>query len=70
MVNEQDLYEACKNHVIAGAALDAVVHRTHSSGYAAGVITLDNVLITPHVGGNTVEAAMRTSYICNGNCEM
>ena len=61
VVNEQDLYEACKNHVIAGAALDAVVHEPILPDMP--LITLDNVLITPHVGGNTVEAAMRASYM-------
>lgn len=61
VVNEQDLYEACKNHVIAGAALDAVVHEPILPDMP--LITLDNVLITPHVGSNTVEAAMRASYM-------
>lgn len=61
LVNEADLYEACKNHVIAGAALDAIVHEPILPDMP--LVNLDNVLITPHVGGNTIEAAMRASYM-------
>ncbi len=61
LVNESDLYDACKNHVIAGAALDAIVHEPILPDMP--LVNLDNVLITPHVGGNTVEAAMRASYM-------
>lgn len=61
LVNEEDLYEACKNGVIAGAALDAIKKEPIVPGMP--LTTLDNVLITPHVGGNSVEAAMRASYM-------
>lgn len=61
LVNEADLYEACKNGVIAGAGLDAIAHEPILPDMP--LATLDNVLITPHVGGNTVEAAMRASYM-------
>lgn len=61
LVNEKDLYEACKNHVIAGAALDAIAKEPIEPNMP--LATLDNVLITPHVGGNTIEAAERASYM-------
>ena len=61
LVNEADLYDACKNGVIAGAGLDAVAHEPIDPDMP--LLTLKNVLITPHVGGNTVEAAMRASYM-------
>ena len=61
LVNETDLYDACKNGVIAGAGLDAVAHEPIAPNHP--LLQLENVLITPHVGGNTVEAAMRASYM-------
>lgn len=59
-VVEEDLYEACKNGVIAGAGLDAI--RQEPVDPANPLLTLDNVIIYPHIGGNTTEAAHRASY--------
>ena len=59
-VVEEDLYEACKNGVIAGAGLDAI--RQEPVDPANPLLTLDNVIIYPHIGGNTAEAAHRASY--------
>ena len=59
-VNENDLYEACKNGVIAGAGLDAI--KKEPVDPANPLLTLDNIIIYPHIGGNTVEAAHRASY--------
>ena len=60
LVREDDLYEACKTGVIAGAGLDAI--RQEPVDPANPLLTLDNVIIYPHIGGNTVEAAHRASY--------
>lgn len=60
LVVEEDLYEACKNGVIAGAGLDAI--RKEPVDPANPLLTLDNVIIYPHIGGNTFEAAHRASY--------
>ena len=60
LVDEQALYEACKNGIIAGAGLDAI--RKEPVDPANPLLTLDNVIIYPHIGGNTVEAAHRASY--------
>ena len=59
-VDEAALYEACKNGVIAGAGLDAI--RQEPVDPAFPLLELDNVVIYPHIGGNTVEAAHRASY--------
>lgn len=61
LVNEDDLFEACKKGVIAGAGLDVIAHEPMLPDNPLS--TLENVLITPHVGGNTVEAAVRASYM-------
>lgn len=59
-VIENDLYEACRDGVIAGAGLDAIAKEPVDP--ANPLLTLDNVIIYPHIGGNTVEAAHRASY--------
>ena len=60
LVVEQDLYEACRDGVIAGAGLDAI--RQEPVDPKNPLLTLDNVIIYPHIGGNTSEAAHRASY--------
>lgn len=59
-VVEEDLYDACKNGMIAGAGLDAI--RKEPVDPNNPLLTLDNVIIYPHIGGNTTEAAHRASY--------
>lgn len=59
-VDENALYEACRDGVIAGAGLDAI--RQEPVDPANPLLTLDNVIIYPHIGGNTIEAAHRASY--------
>ena len=60
LVVEEDLYEACRDGVIAGAGLDAI--RQEPVDPKNPLLTLDNVIIYPHIGGNTTEAAHRASY--------
>ena len=59
-VDEAALYEACKNGVIAGAGLDAIRQEPVDPSFP--LLELDNVIIYPHIGGNTTEAAHRASY--------
>lgn len=59
-VDEDALYEACKNGTIAGAGLDAIKQEPVSPDFP--LLSLDNVIIYPHIGGNTTEAAHRASY--------
>jgi len=53
IVNEADLYEALKNGKVAGAALD--VFEKEPPGESP-LLTLDNVICTPHLGAATEEA--------------
>ena len=55
VVDEDALYEACKNGKVLGAALD--VYR--SEPYKGKLLELDNVYFTPHLGASTKEAQAR-----------
>ena len=59
-VDEDALYEACKNGTICGAGLDA--NKQEPVDPNLPLLSLDNVIIYPHIGGNTTEAAHRASY--------
>jgi D-3-phosphoglycerate dehydrogenase / 2-oxoglutarate reductase len=53
IINEQDLYEAIKNGKVAGAALDVFEKEPPADN---PLLTLDNVICTPHLGASTEEA--------------
>lgn len=53
IINEYDLYEALKSKLILGAGLDTLEQEPPFKDNP--LLTLDNVVITPHVGGNTVD---------------
>lgn len=59
VVNENDLYEACKNHVIAGAGLDVLQQEPVDPKNP--ILYLDNVVVSPHIGAATKEATDRAS---------
>ncbi|MCL2143066.1 MAG: phosphoglycerate dehydrogenase [Methanomassiliicoccaceae archaeon] len=59
IVNEDDLYDALKNKVIAGAAFDVFVDEPLKEG--SKLIELDNLVMTPHLGASTVEAQEKVS---------
>ena len=59
-VDETALYEACRDGIIAGAGLDAI--QKEPVDPKNPLLTLDNMIIYPHIGGNTTEAAHRASY--------
>jgi glyoxylate reductase len=52
VVDEAALAWALQQHLIAGAALDVYEHEPRVQG---DLLTLDNVLLTPHMGSGTVE---------------
>ncbi|TRO54173.1 D-glycerate dehydrogenase [Candidatus Bathyarchaeota archaeon] len=53
VVDEKALYNALKNRTIAGAALD--VHEKEPVDLDDPLLTLDNVIMTPHIASATVE---------------
>lgn len=53
VVDEAALHDACKNGRIAGAALDVFASEPLNG---SGLLELNNVIVTPHLGGTTHEA--------------
>jgi len=52
IVNEEDLYDALKNKMIAGAAVDVF----EEEPYNGSLCTLDNCLLTCHMGASTIDS--------------
>jgi phosphoglycerate dehydrogenase-like enzyme len=56
IINEDDLYEALRARIIAGAALDALeVEPPTKERYGNTFYRLDNLIVTPHIGAATHE---------------
>jgi len=53
VIKEDDLVYALKNKMIAGAALDVFEVEPPTN---KELLSLDNVILTPHIGGETAEA--------------
>ncbi|MDD3164894.1 MAG: phosphoglycerate dehydrogenase [Oscillospiraceae bacterium] len=64
-VNENDLYDALKSGHLAGAAIDVVEHEPCTPD--SPLLTLDNFMITPHMGMYSEEAVGAVSLICAKN---
>ncbi len=60
IVNEDDLYTALKEKIIAGAAFDVWCNEPLDESEKK-LLTLDNLVTTPHLGASTVEAQERVS---------
>lgn len=56
VVNEQDLYQALVGGKLFGAAIDVWANEPAIANNP--LLSLDNVVATPHVGGGTVDAAI------------
>lgn len=65
IVNEHDLYEALVSGRIAGAAMD--VSEVEPMPAQNPLLTLDNVIVTPHIGMYSKEAIGAVSLICAQN---
>lgn len=64
IVDENALADALKNHEIAGAALDVYEHEPNVT---PELKSMDNVILTPHIGNATVEARDSMAEICADN---
>jgi D-3-phosphoglycerate dehydrogenase len=62
-VDEQALYNALKEHQIAGAVLDVYVDEPKADGaeFKTKLRELDNVVLSSHLGASTIEAQRETS---------
>lgn len=68
VVDEAALIEALDSGQLAGAALDVIEneHAHHDNPLIAYARKHDNLLITPHIGGNTVESFVKTEvFVAN-----
>lgn len=61
LVNQHDLFDALRRHAIAGAALD--VFEAEPIMEAAEFEKLDNILVTPHIAGDTVSAVPDSPFL-------
>lgn len=60
IVNEDDLYTALHDHIIAGAAFDVWCNEPLTDAEKK-LLELDNLVTTPHLGASTVEAQERVA---------
>ena len=64
LVDEEALFEALRDGFIAGAGLDAYVTEPPTGNQ---LLTLSNVVATPHIGAHTEEAVTRSSVMSAQN---
>lgn len=57
-IDEEALYEAIVSGKVAGAALDVFTDEDHPDSFK-GLVLLDQVIASPHVGASTIEAQAR-----------
>lgn len=67
IVNEEDLYKAIKSEVIAGAGID--VWNTEPPGEENPLLSLENVISTPHLGAGTRDTLSKVLKIAFDNIE-
>ena len=62
VVDENSLYNALKEGKLAGAAVDVFEQEPPSQDNK--LLSLDNVILSPHLGANTKEAQIQEGTIC------
>ena len=67
IVDEESLLNALKKRHIAGAAFD--IYQTHPVPLNSPILKLDNVVLTPHIGGSTDGTIERYSRIITEEIE-
>jgi D-3-phosphoglycerate dehydrogenase len=73
IIDEKALYDAIKSGKVAGAALDVFEQEPPTE---SPLLTLDQVIVTPHLGASTVEAQLNVAVsiakqcieVLNGGC--
>jgi glyoxylate reductase len=64
IINEHELAEALKNKIIAGAGIDVYEHEPCIDPL---LLTLDNVILVPHIGTATYETRQDTAIMASQN---
>jgi len=65
IIDEKALYEAAKSGKVAGAALDVFETEPPTN---SPLLTLDNIIVTPHLGASTVEAQLNVAVSVAKQC--
>lgn len=65
IVNEEDLFEYLSNGHLGGAAIDVVENEPMAKDHK--LLTLDNFVVTPHIGMYSLEAINAVSMVCAEN---
>lgn len=63
ILNEKDIVEGLNNKIIAGIAVDVIINESDyksSPLFKSYLSNKHNIIITPHIGGNTFESFYRT----------
>jgi len=65
LIDEDAMTVALRDQKIAGAGLDAFVNEPPTG---SPLLALDNVVLTPHIGGRTLDGQRRMGEIAIENC--
>jgi D-3-phosphoglycerate dehydrogenase len=65
IIDEKALYDAAKSGKVAGAALDVFETEPPTD---SPLLTLDNIIVTPHLGASTVEAQLNVAVSVAKQC--